>query len=101
MGAAGRRRYEAKFTLDAMTRNTLAVYHSVLYGADAAAARAVTAHSREISVDLCFTCWFLHEADTASRPATPKLRNSPWQPLLRFRNSVLLTPHLDARSIHS
>jgi glycosyltransferase involved in cell wall biosynthesis len=54
MGAAGRRRYEAKFTLDAMTRNTLAVYHSVLHGvhAPAAASRAVTAQSRGIPVDL-------------------------------------------------
>ena len=52
MGTAGRRRYEAKFTLDAMTRHTLAVYHSVLHGVDAAASRAVAAHSREISIDL-------------------------------------------------
>ena len=54
MGAAGRRRYEAEFTLDTMTRETVAVYRRVLHGFDASAAAAlpVTTQSREIPVDL-------------------------------------------------
>lgn len=54
MGAAGRRRYETEFTLDAMTRKTLAVYRKVLrgFGAPAATALALTTQSREIPIDL-------------------------------------------------
>jgi len=53
MGSAGRRRYEAEFTLDAMTHGTLAVYRSVVHGFDALAANAlaVAPQSREIPVD--------------------------------------------------
>ena len=53
MGSAGRRRYEAEFTLDAMTHGTLAVYRSVVHGLDAPAATALAAatQSREIPVD--------------------------------------------------
>jgi glycosyltransferase involved in cell wall biosynthesis len=46
MGDAGRRRYEAKFTLDAMMRETLAVYNNALRGVDAVApALGIPKHS--------------------------------------------------------
>lgn len=54
MGLAGRQRYEAEFTLDAMTHATLAVYRRVVHGLDAPAANAlaVAPQSREIPIDL-------------------------------------------------
>ncbi|MBI1789608.1 MAG: glycosyltransferase family 4 protein [Acidobacteria bacterium] len=45
MGDAGRKRYEAEFTLDAMLRKTLSVYRHVLYGCEIPVVDAVTAPS--------------------------------------------------------